>query len=229
MLHPEQPVFMQVAAAVAAVAVSFTTVSQFLKLGCLLASLFSQARGSAGEAWVEESAGGLSWQWEGASFLPSGPLSVCHGRDGDGGDGFSQGWGVCPLRLRLQVILLFKKCSVFWAQADMLDQEAAFVQIQEAKTMVEEDLQRRLEEFEDEKEQLQKTVASAAALEQQLEQASPSGARVAAPGPRPAARGSLVLVCPSCRQTRWGFASARGLLCRSFTQKAASRASVQTV
>ncbi|KAB0400563.1 hypothetical protein E2I00_011871, partial [Balaenoptera physalus] len=43
-------------------------------------------------------------------------------------------------------------------EADMLDQEAAFVQIQEAKTMVEEDLQRRLEEFEDEKEQLQKTV-----------------------------------------------------------------------
>ncbi|XP_055407009.1 golgin subfamily A member 3 isoform X2 [Bubalus kerabau] len=55
-------------------------------------------------------------------------------------------------------------------EADMLDQEAAFVQIQEAKTMVEEDLQRRLEEFEDEKEQLQKMVASAAVLEQQLEQ-----------------------------------------------------------
>ncbi|TKC39359.1 hypothetical protein EI555_004057 [Monodon monoceros] len=43
-------------------------------------------------------------------------------------------------------------------EADMLDQEAAFVQIQEAKTMVEEDLQRRLEEFEDEKQQLQTTV-----------------------------------------------------------------------
>ncbi|KAB0370473.1 hypothetical protein FD755_018435 [Muntiacus reevesi] len=55
-------------------------------------------------------------------------------------------------------------------EADMLDQEAAFVQIQEAKTMVEEDLQRRLEEFEDEKERLQKMVASAAVLEQQLEQ-----------------------------------------------------------
>lgn len=54
----------------------------------------------------------------------------------------------------------------------MLDQEAAFVQIQEAKTMVEEDLQRRLEEFEEEKEQLQKMAASASALEQQLEQAS---------------------------------------------------------
>ncbi|EFB16380.1 hypothetical protein PANDA_012325, partial [Ailuropoda melanoleuca] len=51
-------------------------------------------------------------------------------------------------------------------EADMLDQEAAFVQIQEAKTMVEEDLQRRLEEFEDEKEQLQKVAASAASLEQ---------------------------------------------------------------
>lgn len=41
-------------------------------------------------------------------------------------------------------------------EADMLDQEAAFVQIQEAKTMVEEDLQRRLEEFEGEREQLQR-------------------------------------------------------------------------
>lgn len=107
----------------------------------------------------------------------------------------------------------------------MLDQEAAFLQIQEAKTMVEEDLQRRLEEFEDEKQQLQTTVASAAALEQQLEQASPSGALVAALGLRPASRGSLALVCPSRRQTRRGFTSARSLLCRSFTQKAASRAS----
>ncbi|XP_077015619.1 golgin subfamily A member 3 isoform X2 [Tamandua tetradactyla] len=55
-------------------------------------------------------------------------------------------------------------------EADMLDQEAAFVQIQEAKTMVEEDLQRKLEEFEDEKEQLQKMADSAASLEQKLEQ-----------------------------------------------------------
>ncbi|KFQ28956.1 Golgin subfamily A member 3 [Mesitornis unicolor] len=55
-------------------------------------------------------------------------------------------------------------------EADMLDQEAAFMQIQEAKTMVEEDLQRKLEEFEDEKEQLQKVADSAAALEQELEQ-----------------------------------------------------------
>uniref|UniRef100_A0A8C5UPI2 Golgin A3 n=1 Tax=Microcebus murinus TaxID=30608 RepID=A0A8C5UPI2_MICMU len=55
-------------------------------------------------------------------------------------------------------------------EADMLDQEAAFVQIQEAKTMVEEDLQRRLEEFEDERQRLQTVAASAASLEQQLEQ-----------------------------------------------------------
>ncbi|XP_035114172.3 golgin subfamily A member 3 isoform X1 [Callithrix jacchus] len=55
-------------------------------------------------------------------------------------------------------------------EADMLDQEAAFMQIQEAKTMVEEDLQRRLEEFEGERERLQRMVDSAASLEQQLEQ-----------------------------------------------------------
>jgi hypothetical protein len=54
----------------------------------------------------------------------------------------------------------------------MLDQEAAFEQIREAKTMVEEDLQRRLEEFEGEREQLQKVADAAAFLEQQLEQAS---------------------------------------------------------
>uniref|UniRef100_G1RPC8 Golgin A3 n=1 Tax=Nomascus leucogenys TaxID=61853 RepID=G1RPC8_NOMLE len=54
-------------------------------------------------------------------------------------------------------------------EADMLDQEAAFMQIQEAKTMVEEDLQRRLEEFEGERERLQRMADSAASLEQQLE------------------------------------------------------------
>ncbi|EPY88287.1 golgin subfamily A member 3 [Camelus ferus] len=77
-------------------------------------------------------------------------------------------------------------------EADMLDQEAAFVQIQEAKTMVEEDLQRKLEEFEDEKEQLQKMVASAATLEQHLEQAgthhgpalTPRSARLGQPARR---------------------------------------------
>uniref|UniRef100_A0A5F8G1W4 Golgin A3 n=1 Tax=Monodelphis domestica TaxID=13616 RepID=A0A5F8G1W4_MONDO len=55
-------------------------------------------------------------------------------------------------------------------EADMLDQEAAFIQIQEAKTLVEEDLQRKLEEFEDEKEHLQKMAESATSLEQQLQQ-----------------------------------------------------------
>uniref|UniRef100_A0A8C5S9G1 Golgin A3 n=1 Tax=Laticauda laticaudata TaxID=8630 RepID=A0A8C5S9G1_LATLA len=54
-------------------------------------------------------------------------------------------------------------------EADMLDQEAAFLQIQEAKSMVEDDLQRKLEEFEEEKEQLQKMADSAAVLEQELE------------------------------------------------------------
>lgn len=74
----------------------------------------------------------------------------------------------------------------------MLDQEAAFVQIQEAKTMVEEDLQRRLEEFEDEKEQLQKMVASAAVLEQQLEQASTCWGSRHCPG---ATASLTVLIC----------------------------------
>ncbi|KAM5238802.1 golgin subfamily A member 3 [Ctenodactylus gundi] len=55
-------------------------------------------------------------------------------------------------------------------EADMLDQEAAFVQIREAKTMVEEDLQRRLNEFEGEREQLQKVADTAVSLERQLEQ-----------------------------------------------------------
>uniref|UniRef100_A0ACB8FZ06 Golgin sub A member 3 n=1 Tax=Sphaerodactylus townsendi TaxID=933632 RepID=A0ACB8FZ06_9SAUR len=55
-------------------------------------------------------------------------------------------------------------------EVDMLDQEAAFLQIQEAKSMVEEDLQRKLEEFEEEKEQLRKMADSAATLEQDLEQ-----------------------------------------------------------
>ncbi|XP_078524035.1 golgin subfamily A member 3 isoform X2 [Lissotriton helveticus] len=57
-------------------------------------------------------------------------------------------------------------------EADMLDQEAAFLQIQEAKNMVEEDLQKKLEEFEDEKEQLQRLANSASALEKDLDQAT---------------------------------------------------------
>lgn len=53
--------------------------------------------------------------------------------------------------------------------------------------MVEEDLQRRLEEFEEEKEQLQNVAASAVALEQQLEQARPCCSPIEMPGPHTAA------------------------------------------
>ncbi|XP_063820770.1 golgin subfamily A member 3 isoform X1 [Pseudophryne corroboree] len=55
-------------------------------------------------------------------------------------------------------------------EADMLDQEAAFQQIQEAKSMVEEDLHRKLEEFEQDREQLQKLADSASTLEREVEQ-----------------------------------------------------------
>ncbi|XP_043924650.1 golgin subfamily A member 3 isoform X2 [Protopterus annectens] len=55
-------------------------------------------------------------------------------------------------------------------EADMMDQDAAFHQIQEAKTMVEEDLQRKLEEFEEQRDQLQKLADSAVVLERELEQ-----------------------------------------------------------
>ncbi|KAJ8286000.1 hypothetical protein GJAV_G00033360 [Gymnothorax javanicus] len=55
-------------------------------------------------------------------------------------------------------------------EADMLDQEAAFHQIQDAKSMVEEDLQQKLEEFEQERDHLQKLADSASALERELEQ-----------------------------------------------------------
>ncbi|XP_078083298.1 golgin subfamily A member 3 isoform X1 [Mustelus asterias] len=57
-------------------------------------------------------------------------------------------------------------------EVDMLDQEKAFQQIQEAKAMVEDDLSRKLEEFEEEREHLQKLANSATALERQLEQVS---------------------------------------------------------
>ncbi|XP_060699387.1 golgin subfamily A member 3 isoform X2 [Hemiscyllium ocellatum] len=55
-------------------------------------------------------------------------------------------------------------------EVDMLDQEKAFQQIQEAKALVEDDLSRRLEEFEEEREHLQKLADSATALERQLEE-----------------------------------------------------------
>ncbi|XP_069788654.1 golgin subfamily A member 3 isoform X2 [Narcine bancroftii] len=54
-------------------------------------------------------------------------------------------------------------------EVDMLDQEKAFHQIQEAKAMVEDDLSRKLEEFEEEREHLQKLANSSSALERELQ------------------------------------------------------------
>ncbi|KAM6930566.1 golgin subfamily A member 3 [Xenentodon cancila] len=56
-------------------------------------------------------------------------------------------------------------------EADMLTQEAAYKQIQDAKTMVEDDLQHKLEEFEQEREHLIKLANTASTLERELEQA----------------------------------------------------------
>uniref|UniRef100_A0A673LFJ3 Golgin subfamily A member 3-like n=1 Tax=Sinocyclocheilus rhinocerous TaxID=307959 RepID=A0A673LFJ3_9TELE len=55
-------------------------------------------------------------------------------------------------------------------EVDMLTQEAAIHQIQEAKSMVEEDLQRKLEEFEEEQEHLLKLANTATTLERELDQ-----------------------------------------------------------
>uniref|UniRef100_A0A4W6ETH1 Golgin A3 n=1 Tax=Lates calcarifer TaxID=8187 RepID=A0A4W6ETH1_LATCA len=55
-------------------------------------------------------------------------------------------------------------------EADMLTQEAAYKQIQDAKTMVEDDLQHKLEEFEEERERLMKLANTASTLERELEQ-----------------------------------------------------------
>lgn len=52
----------------------------------------------------------------------------------------------------------------------MLTQEAAYKQIQDAKNMVEDDLQHKLEEFEDERERLLKLANTASTLEMELEQ-----------------------------------------------------------
>lgn len=52
----------------------------------------------------------------------------------------------------------------------MLTQEAAYKQIQDAKTMVEDDLQHKLEEFEEERERLMKLANTASTLERELEQ-----------------------------------------------------------
>lgn len=52
----------------------------------------------------------------------------------------------------------------------MLTQEANYKQIQDAKTMVEDDLQHKLEEFEEERERLLKLANAASTLERDLEQ-----------------------------------------------------------
>ncbi|XP_040052496.2 golgin subfamily A member 3 isoform X1 [Gasterosteus aculeatus] len=56
-------------------------------------------------------------------------------------------------------------------EADMLTQESAYKQIQDAKNMVEDDLQHKLEEFEDERERLIKLANTASTMERELEQA----------------------------------------------------------
>ncbi|XP_068167406.1 golgin subfamily A member 3 isoform X2 [Antennarius striatus] len=55
-------------------------------------------------------------------------------------------------------------------EADMLTQEANYKHIQDAKTMVEDDLQHKLEEFEEEREHLLKLANTASTLERELEQ-----------------------------------------------------------
>jgi hypothetical protein len=52
----------------------------------------------------------------------------------------------------------------------MMTQEAAYQQIQDAKSMVEDDLQHKLDEFEEEREHLQKLANTASSLERELEQ-----------------------------------------------------------
>ncbi|XP_034548095.1 golgin subfamily A member 3 isoform X2 [Notolabrus celidotus] len=55
-------------------------------------------------------------------------------------------------------------------EADMLTQEAAYKQVQDAKSMVEDDLQHKLDEFEDERDRLIKLANTASSLERELEQ-----------------------------------------------------------
>lgn len=52
----------------------------------------------------------------------------------------------------------------------MLTQEANYKQIQDAKAMVEDDLQHKLGEFEEERERLLKLANTASTLERELEQ-----------------------------------------------------------
>lgn len=52
----------------------------------------------------------------------------------------------------------------------MLTQEAAIQQIQDAKSMVESDLQQKLEELEEEREQLLRAASKTTSLERELEE-----------------------------------------------------------
>lgn len=54
----------------------------------------------------------------------------------------------------------------------MLNQEANYKQIQDAKALVEDDLQHKLDEFEEERERLLKLANTATTLERELEQVS---------------------------------------------------------
>lgn len=76
------------------------------------------------------------------------------------------------IKLSDMVFRLFfvKSLSISVTQADMLTQEANYKQIQDAKAMVEDDLQHKLEEFEEERERLLKLANTASSLERDLEQ-----------------------------------------------------------
>ena len=75
----------------------------------------------------------------------------------------------------------------------MLTQEANYKQIQDAKTMVEDDLQHKLEEFEEERERLIKLANTASTLERELEQVVKPNVTVVC---FPAGMGSTVLFVP---------------------------------
>lgn len=66
------------------------------------------------------------------------------------------------------VLMMELHFTVF--QADMLTQEANYKQIHDAKAMVEDDLQHKLEEFEEERDRLLKLANTASTLERELEQ-----------------------------------------------------------
>lgn len=73
---------------------------------------------------------------------------------------------------RKHLILGFLIINIHFSvvQADMLTQEANYKQIQDAKAMVEDDLQHKLDEYEEERERLLKLANTASTLERELEQ-----------------------------------------------------------